>query len=79
MNSPVKGLEQSLVKTKIELDSHAYTHFVVDHCLIVHDHNRPVNVFGYDPRMALKNACIGDAFVAFTEPETCKLVIFLIN
>ena len=36
----------AVVKTKIELDSHANTCVVGDHCLIVNDHIRPVNVCG---------------------------------
>ena len=40
----------AVVKAKIELYSHADTCVVGDYCLIVYDHNRPVNVFGYDPK-----------------------------
>ena len=45
----------------------------------LHDHNRPVNVFGYDPKVGLKHACIVNAAVAYTEPETGQVVILLIN
>ena len=30
-------------KPKVELDSHAGTCIVVDSCLVIHDHKRPVN------------------------------------
>ena len=56
----------SPVKTKIELDSHADTFVVGDHCLVVHYHNRPVNIFGYDPKVVSKHAHIVDATVAYT-------------
>ena len=39
----------AVVKTKIELDSHADKCVVGDHCLVVHDH-RLVYVFVYDPK-----------------------------
>ena len=35
----------TVIKTKIELDSHADTCVVGDHFIVVHDHKRPVNVF----------------------------------
>ena len=55
----------TVVKTQIELDSHADKCFVGDHCLIVHDHNRPMNIYGYDPKMELKHACTVDATIAY--------------
>ena len=45
--SAQKGL--TLVDTIIELDSHADTCVIGDQWLVVHDHNRPVSVYGYDP------------------------------
>ena len=39
-------------KVKIALDSHADTCIVADNCLVIHDHNRSVNVFSYDPNDA---------------------------
>ena len=37
-------------KPKEELDSHSDTCVVGDDCLVIHDHNRPVNVYNYDPK-----------------------------
>ena len=37
-------------KTKLELGSHADTCVLGDNCLVIHDHNRPVNVYSYDPK-----------------------------
>ena len=69
----------AIVETIIELDSHADTCVVGDHFLVVHDHNRPVNVFGFYPKAGLKCACMVDAVVACTEPETDQVVILIIN
>ena len=69
----------AVVETKIELDSNADKCNVYDHCLVVHDCNRPVNLFGYNPNAGSKFVCIVDAAVAYTKPETGCVVIFLIN
>ena len=37
-------------KPKIEFDSHADTCVVGDNCLVIHDLNRPINVYSYDPK-----------------------------
>ena len=51
---------------------------VDDQCINVQDHSRPVNVYGYDPKVGLKHACTVHATVAYTESETGQ-VILLIN
>ena len=43
-------------KPKVELDSHADTCIVCDNCLVLHDHNRLVNVYSYDPRDGHRSA-----------------------
>ena len=43
-----------------------------DHCLIVHDNNRPVNVYGYDSKAGLKHAPVVGA-------KTSQAFILLIN
>ena len=35
---------------KVELDSHVDTCVVDDNCLVIHDHNRPANIYSYDPK-----------------------------
>ena len=40
----------TILETKVELDSYADTCVVGDYCLVVHNHNKPMNVFGYDPK-----------------------------
>ena len=69
----------AVVKTKIELDSNADTCAVGDHCLIVHDHNRPVNVYRNNPKAGLKYALVFNATVAVTITDTGQVVILLIN
>ena len=34
----------------LELDSHADKCVVSDNCLVIHDHNRPVDVYSYGPK-----------------------------
>ena len=61
----------------IELDSLADIYAVGDYCLLVHDHHRPVNVFGNNSKAGSKNACIVNATV--TKADTGQVVILLIN
>ena len=69
----------AVVKTKMELDSHADTCVVGDHCLVVHDHNIPVNVFEYNPKAGSRLACIVNAAVAYAKAETGHVVTLYIN
>ena len=69
----------AVVKIKIELDSHADTCDVGEDCLIVQDHNRPVNVYGYDPKAGSKHACIVYTTITYIIPETGQVVILSIN
>ena len=39
-------------KPKVELDSHADMCVVGYNCLVIHDHNRPVNVYSMTQKMA---------------------------
>ena len=69
----------AVVKTKIVLDSHADVCVIGNQWLVLHDHNRPVNVYGYDPKVGSKCVSIINVTVAYTEPETGQVVIFLIK
>ena len=64
----------TVVKAKVEFNSHADTCVVGDHCLVVHDHNRSVNVFGYDPKAELKHAHIVNANVVVQNLRQVKLL-----
>ena len=54
----------AIVETKIELNSHTAKCVVGDQCLVMHDHSRPVNVYGYDPKAESKHVCIINTIVA---------------
>ena len=56
-------------KPKIELDSHVDTCLVGDNCLFVHDHDRPVNVYSYDPRDDHRIAKTVDDVVEYQDPQ----------
>ena len=71
--------KRPVVETKIDLDSHADTCAVGDHCQIVNDHNRPAKIYGYDLKAGSKHVCIVNATIAYTEPETGQVVILSIN
>ena len=62
----------SAVETKIELDSHADTCVVGEQCLVIHDDNGPVNIYGYYLKSGSKQAFIVNATIAYTEPETVE-------
>ena len=57
-------------KPKVELDSHADTCVVGDNCLVIHDHNRPVNVSSYDPKDGQRNTNTDDATVGYQDPQS---------
>ena len=63
----------------MEINSNGEKSVVGDNCQDVHDHIRPLTVFGYNPKSGSKHACIVIATVAYTEPETGHAVIFLMN
>ena len=50
---------------KVELDSHAHVCVVGDDCLVIHNHNRPVNVYSYDPKDGNRSAKTVDAAVGY--------------
>ena len=69
----------TVVKIKVELGSHADTWVVGDHGLVIYDHKKPVNVFWYDSKAGSRYACIVNAIVFNTEPETGQVDILLIK
>ena len=66
-------------KPKVELDSHADTCVVGDNCLIIHDLNRPVNVYSYDPKDGHSSAKTVDAAVGHQEPQSGQKFILMKN
>ena len=61
-------LQFKVAKPKVELDSHANTGVVGDNCLEIHDHNRQVNVYSYDPKYGHRSAKTIDAPVGYQDP-----------
>ena len=39
-------------------------------CLVIHDHNRPVNVYSYDPKDGHRSAKTNDATVGYQGPQS---------
>ena len=64
-------------KPKVEVDTHADMCVVGDNCLVVHDHNRPVNVYSYDPKDGHRSAKTVDAAVRYQDPPSGQ--IFMIS
>jgi hypothetical protein len=62
-----------------ELDSHADTCVVGKNALIIHDFERPVNVTGYDQSVATTKARTVTAAVAYDEPNTGRVLVFIIH
>ena len=68
-----------VVRTEIHFNSHADTCSIDNHFVVVHDHNRPMNVFVYNSKRGSKSVCIVDVAIAYAELETGQVVIVLIN
>ena len=66
-------------KPKVELDLHAVMCVVGDNCLVIHDHNRPVNVYSYDPKDGHGSAKTIDATVGYQYPQSGQKFILMIN
>ena len=66
-------------KPKVELDSHADTFVVGNNCLVIHDHNRPVNFYNYDPKDGHKRAKTADATVGYHDPQSGQKFIIMIS
>ena len=60
-------------KPKVVLDSYADTCVVGDNCLVIHDLNRPVNVYSYDPKDSHRGAKTVDATVGYQDVP-CSVV-----
>ena len=55
-------------KPKEELVSYAETCVIGDICLVIHDHNRPINVYSYDPKGDYRSAKTIAAAVWYQHP-----------
>ena len=57
-------------KPKVELDSHAHMCVVGDNCLVIHNYNRPVNVYRCDPKDGHRSAKAVDATVGYQDLQS---------
>ena len=64
-------------KPKVELESHVDTCVVGDTCLFIHDHNRPVNVYSYNPKDGHRSAKTVDATVGYQDPQSHQVLILM--
>lgn len=63
-----------------DLDSHADQSAVGTNALVVHDHDRPVNLRGYDPSGPVARSLrTVNAALAYDDPETGETVILMVN
>ena len=67
------------IKPKVEFDSHSDMCVLGDNCLVIHNHNRPGNVYSYDPKDGHKSAKTVDATVGYQDPQSSQRFILMIN
>ena len=66
-------------KPKVELNSLADTCLVSNICLVILHHNRPVNVYSYDPKDGHRSAKTVDAIVSYYDLQSGQKFILMIN
>ena len=64
---------------KVELDSHADICVVGNNCLVIHDLNRPVNVYSYDPKDGHRSTKTVNTAVGYQDPQRGQKFILMIN
>ena len=57
-------------KPKAELDSHADTYVVGDNYLVIHGHNKPVNLYSYNPNGDHRSAKMVDATEGYQDQHS---------
>ena len=66
-------------KPKVELDSPTDMCVVGNNCLVIHDSNRPVNIYSYDPKDGHRSAKTVGATVCYQDPQNGQKFILMIN
>ena len=66
-------------KPKAELVSHTDMCVVGDNCLVIHNHNRPVNVYSYNPKDGHRCSKTVNAAVGYQDPQSGQKFILMIN
>ena len=64
-------------KPKVELDSHADM-CSSNNCLVIHNPNRPVNIYSYDPKDGHRSANTVDATAGYHYPQSGQKIILMI-
>ena len=52
---------------------------VSDNCFVIHDHNRPVNVYSYNPKEGHRSAKTVKAAVRYQDQQSGQKFILIIN
>ena len=68
-----------VAKSKVKLDTHADTRVVGNNCLVIHNHNKPVNFNSYDPIDGHRSAKTVDAVVGYHDPQHGQRFILMIK
>ena len=66
-------------KPKVELDSHADMCVVADNCLVIHDHNKLVYVYSYDPKHGHRIIKRVNAAKGYQDQQSRQKCISIIN
>ena len=65
-------------KPNVELDLQADTYVDGDNHLVTHDHNRPVNIYIYNPKDGHRTKTV-DAAVEYQDPQSGQKYFLMIN
>ena len=66
-------------KPKVKLDSDVETCVVGENCLVIYDHDRPVNIYCYGPKDDHRCAKTANAVVCYDDPHSGQKYIMIIN
>ena len=75
----ISAVSMTSEETRAELDSHADTCVVGKAALVIHDHNRPVQVTGYNESHGAKTYKTVDAVIGYDDPTTGEVRMILVN
>ena len=66
-------------KTKVELDLHSDSCVAGNHCLVIYDHDRPIAIYSYNPKIGHRSANKVDSAVGYQDPQSGQKFILMIN
>ena len=70
---------QSCIAIRAEADSHADTCVLGKHCLVIYDWDRPVDVYGWNPKDGSRKCRTVLAVVAYVRPNNGQLVMVIVH